>query len=183
MVGAYPSRVSECVIAIDILFRLTALGYGHAFLFCLVSAVSGRSKILAVKAGTSMDWPICLVGLPALSARLLCRVPTSSACSCWCGYFLTNMLGNSDIYFFNFHHRQVWNFQILNQSDRYQNFAVSFQNHWKWRQKWTNTMKVNEIKVLYCEVLLDVMKFCPVSFNFIKYHLVLEKTENSAKFG
>ncbi len=36
-------------------------------------------------------------------------------------------MGNCDVDFFNFHHRQVWNCQILNQSKWDQNFAVTFQ--------------------------------------------------------
>jgi hypothetical protein len=38
-------------------------------------------------------------------------------------------------------------------------------------------MKVNDIKVFYCELLLDIMKFCSVSLNTVKYSLVLGKTK------
>ncbi len=40
-------------------------------------------------------------------------------------------IGNCDIDFFNFCHRQVQNLGILNQSERDQNFAVNFQKHRK----------------------------------------------------
>ncbi len=38
-------------------------------------------------------------------------------------------------------------------------------------------MKLNKIKVLYCEILLGVMKFHPISLNTVKYYLALENTE------
>jgi hypothetical protein len=53
----------------------------------------------------------------------------------------TFSVGNCDINFFNFRHRQVWNFQILNWSERDQNFTVNVWNHWK--QKW-KLRKCNE---------------------------------------
>ncbi len=37
------------------------------------------SKILSDKVGPSSDWPVGLVGLPALSACLFCFVSTASA--------------------------------------------------------------------------------------------------------
>jgi hypothetical protein len=38
-------------------------------------------------------------------------------------------------------------------------------------------MKVNKIKVLHCEILLNVVEFGPGMLSTFKCHLVLEKTE------
>jgi hypothetical protein len=50
-------------------------------------------------------------------------------------------LGKCSIEFFNFHHCQVQNLQISNQSDRHQNFVVNF---WKQqKQKSTKYIKID----------------------------------------
>jgi hypothetical protein len=40
-----------------------------------------------------------------------------------------DIVGNSDIGFFNFHHQKVRNFQISNMFERNQNFAVIYQKY------------------------------------------------------
>ncbi len=46
-------------------------------------------------------------------------------------------VGNCDIDFFNFRHRQVWGFEISNLFEWNQNFAVIFQKYRKQNQKST----------------------------------------------
>ena len=48
-----------------------------------------------------------------------------------------HQLGNCDIDFFNFRHRQVWNFKISNHFKRDWNFIVNFQKYRKQKRKST----------------------------------------------
>ncbi len=45
------------------------------------------------------------------------------------------MVGNCEIDFLNCCHRQVQIIEIVNQSERNQNFAVNFWKHWKQKRK------------------------------------------------
>ncbi len=53
-------------------------------------------------------------------------------------------LDNSDFDFFNFRHHQVQNFEILNQSERDQNFAANFQKHQKQKRKLTKYIEIEQ---------------------------------------
>ncbi len=72
----------------------------------------------------------------------------------------------------------------MNQSEWDQNFTVNFWNHQKQKQKLT---KMNEMKVLYGEILLEVMKFHKILPSFVKYHKISSSTgkrlKDFAKFG
>jgi hypothetical protein len=88
------------------------------------------------------------------------------------------ILCNWDIEFFNFRHLQVQKCKILNQSECDQNFEVNFQNHQKQKQKLT---KLNKIKLLFCENLLDVIEFHEIFkisqfvFNSVKVQKIFAK--------
>jgi hypothetical protein len=86
------------------------------------------------------------------------------------------VLGNCDIDFFNFRHRQVRNFKILDLFKWNWNFAVIFQKYQKRNQKSTKyfatsqkpsiiPLKFREISVVswnpinYCEILQFLVKF------------------------
>jgi hypothetical protein len=60
-------------------------------------------------------------------------------------------IGNCNIDFFNFRHRQYRSFQILNQLKQDWNFTVKFQNHRKWKQKLTkyNAIEQNQSIVMW----------------------------------
>jgi hypothetical protein len=77
------------------------------------------------------------------------------------------VLGNCDIDFFNFCHRQLQNFPIWNHSKWGPNFAVNFWNHHRQKQKLTKCNESEQNKsitlwkfVRFHEILLDFMKFC-----------------------
>ncbi len=57
---------------------------------------------------------------------------------------LSLLLGNCDIDFFNFRHYQVQNFEILNRSEKDQNFVVNFQKNQKHTQELISTSKLND---------------------------------------
>ncbi len=67
-------------------------------------------------------------------------------------------LGNCNIDFFNFCHCQVWNFKILNQSERNQNFAINFWKHRKRKQKLTKYIETERKQTI-------------IPQNFMKFHL------------
>ncbi len=74
-------------------------------------------------------------------------------------------LGNCDFDFFNFCHCQVWNFEILNQSKRNQNFAINFWKYQKQKRKSTKYLastKQSIIPINFCAILL-------VSWNFVNF--------------
>jgi hypothetical protein len=82
------------------------------------------------------------------------------------------MVGNCDIDYFNCHRRQVQIIEIVNQSERNQNFAVNFWKHWKQKRKWTNYIatewKKSIIPRKFHEILLvlwNIINFCKMSVN------------------
>ncbi len=64
------------------------------------------------------------------------------------------ILGSCDIDFFNFHPRQVRNFEILNQSKWDQNFAVNFQKHQKWKSTKYSEIERNQSILPYVKLTL-----------------------------
>jgi hypothetical protein len=81
------------------------------------------AKILAVKVGTSIDWPICLASQPALSACLPCQptgfvlcLPLPLVLLKWIFCKLIGIL-NLDIY--------ANNFQTLNAYFKHMQYSVS----------------------------------------------------------
>ncbi len=79
-------------------------------------------------------------------------------------------LNNCNIEFFTFRHCQVQNFEISNQSEQDQNFAVNFWKLQKWKQK---LIKYIKIEVKCHEILSTFMKFCLLSWNFVYIHEIL----------
>jgi hypothetical protein len=81
-------------------------------------------------------------------------------------------LGNCDIDYFSFCHRQIQNFQILKQSEWYQNFCKSLPK--SQRQKWL-FKKYNKIGWSHSFILTNFDNFCRGLSKTLKYHLVMEK--------
>jgi hypothetical protein len=71
--------------------------------------------------------------------------------------------------FFNFHHRQVWNFLILSQCKRDQNFTVIFQNHRKQKQKLT---KYDESEQNQSIILPNFVRCHEILLNFVPFHTI-----------
>ncbi len=59
-------------------------------------------------------------------------------------YLLQPHLGNCDIDFLNFRHRQIQNFKILNLYKQNQNSGVIFWKYWKQNQKSTKYFKTSQ---------------------------------------
>ncbi len=86
-------------------------------------------------------------------------------------------LGKCDIDFFNFRHCQVWNFQILNLSERDPNLMVNFWNHWKRKQKLT---KYNKIEQNQSIIVWNFVRCHEILLNFTKSHnfcFILQKSK------
>ncbi len=79
---------------------------------------------------------------------------------------LRRWLGNCDFDFFNFGHRQVRNFEILNQFERNQNFAVIFRKYRK--QNWKST-KYYAISWKSSVIPLKFREMSLVLWNLINY--------------
>ncbi len=72
-------------------------------------------------------------------------------------YLQTSIVGNCDIDFFNFCHRQVQNFEISNMFEQNQNFAVVFRKYRKQNQKSTKYIATEQKQSII------TLKFCEIS--------------------
>jgi hypothetical protein len=85
-------------------------------------------------------------------------------------------IGNCDIDFFNFCHRQVWNLEILNLFEGNQNFAVIFWKYQNQNQKSTKyfatSQKPSIVPLKFCEISLDswnLISYCKISQILVKF--------------
>ena len=82
---------------------------------------------------------------------------------------------NCDIDFFNFRHRKVRNFEILNLFERSWTFAVIFWKYWKWNQKSTKYFKISQkprVPLKFQEMLLvlwNFINYCKITQFLIKF--------------
>ncbi len=87
-------------------------------------------------------------------------------------------VGNCNIDFFNFCHRQYRSFQILNQLKQDWNFIVKFQNHRKGKQELS---KYNEIEHNQIIMLWNFVTCHVISLSFVKSHIFWFNSVNVQK--
>jgi hypothetical protein len=97
---------------------------------------------------------------------------------------LKYLVGTCDIDFFNFHHCQVQNFEILNLLEQNQNFAVNFWKYQQQNQKSTKYIvtewKQRIISIQFCEILLvlwNVINFWKILQFLIKFFKSLKDSK------